>query len=191
MTEDNSIPDAGRVLVTGPSNSGKTYLTARTLERWVDAYGSGAVVVLDFAPEVEHNGQVLGGRLERETELPPDAWAGVLEAHAPRSDSESPTAARALARENAQRATKLLEAMPTDPNAVFVNDATIAFQHERSSLETLLSRTADADLVVINAFESDELGTNDPISQRERDVLELLSGWAETHVRLFEDGGCK
>ncbi len=179
-----TLPTRGRVLITGPSNSGKTYLTARAIEDWVDRQGTDGVAILDFAPELERDGVVLGGRLERETALPPGAWTGVLEAHAPRSQGETLESSRELARENARRATQLFSQMPAAPKAVFVNDATIPFQHEAGTLEALLSKTARADLVVLNAFESDELGTDDPISRRERRVLEQLNRWAERRIRL-------
>ncbi len=179
-----TLPTRGRILITGPSNSGKTYLTARALENWVDGQGDDSVAVLDFAPELKRDGVVLGGRLERETDLPPAAWVGVLDAHAPRSEGETLEASRELARENAQRANRLFEGMPAAPKAVFVNDATIPFQHEAGTLETLCARCESAELVVINAFESDELGTDDPISRRERRVLEQLDQWADRRIRL-------
>ncbi len=179
-----TLPTSGRILITGPSNSGKTYLTARAIEDWVDQHGTDGVAILDFAPELERDGAVLGGRLEREIALPSGAWVGVLEAHAPRSEGKTLEAARELARENARRATQLLEEMPRNPRAVFVNDATIPFQHEAGTLETLCARCESAELVVVNAFESDELGTDDPISKRERAVLEQLDRWAERRIRL-------
>ncbi|GAB3040372.1 hypothetical protein [Natronobiforma cellulositropha] len=178
------IPETGRVLVTGPSNVGKTRLTARALERWLATRGPDGVAVLEFAPELERDGRLLGGRLERFTEYPPAVWAGVLEAHAPRAAAATATEAQALARENARRATAILESVPADPAAVFVNDATIPFQHGSAEPSALLARCADADLVVANAFESDELGVDDPLSRRERRVLETLSAWADVHVRL-------
>jgi len=178
------LPTRGRILITGPANAGKTYQTARAIENWVDRHGADGVVVLDFAPELERDGAVLGGRLERETDLPPEAWTGVLEAHAPRSQGETLEESRELARENARRATQLFSRMPSAPKAVFVNDATIPFQHETGTLETLCARCESADLVVVNAFESDELGTDDPISLRERKVLEQLNRWAERRIGL-------
>ncbi len=171
------------MLLTGPSNVGKTRLTARTLERWIGAHDAEGVVILDFAPEIERDGVLLGGRLSRFVDIPETAWIGALDAHAPRAEGETPTEARRLARENAERARVLIEEAP-EAEAVFVNDATIPFQHEGSDVEALLAACADAELVVMNAFSGQELGTNDPISRRERKARERLIEWAGTHETL-------
>jgi hypothetical protein len=42
---------------------------------------------------------------------------------------------------------------------------------------------------VLNAFESDELGTDDPVSRREREVLATLRAWADRVVRLGDGTG--
>lgn len=179
----SDLPLRGRVLLTGPSNVGKTRLTARTLERWIDARDAEGVVILDFAPEIERDGILLGGRLSRFVDLPAAAWVGALDAHAPRAEGETPAEERRLARENAERARVLIEEAP-EAEAVFVNDATIPFQHEGGNVEALLAACTDAELVVMNAFSIQELGTDDPISRRERKVRERLIRWADVHETL-------
>lgn len=179
----SDLPLRGRVLLTGPSNVGKTRLTARTLERWIDARGAEGVVIFDFAPEIERDGILLGGRLSRFVDIPEAAWTGVLDAHAPRAEGETPAEERRLARENAERAMALIEETPA-MDAAFVNDATIPFQHEAGDVEALLAACTDAERVVMNAFSSQELGTDDPISRRERKVRERLVEWADIHETL-------
>lgn len=180
---DLRFPLSGSTLLTGPSNVGKTTLTARALDAWVDAHGFQGVVVLEFAPVVERKGSILGGRLTQFTAVPDNAWHGVLDAHAPRADSDSEAEAVALARDNAERAAGLLAAAP-EPTAVFVNDATIPFQHERGDVEGFLHYCDRATCAVLNAYESDELGTDDPVSRRERTALDSLKAWADRHLRL-------
>ena len=184
---DVPVQLGGSTLVVGPSGVGKTRLTARALDAWVAREGAGSVVVLEFAPELERDGHLLGGRLDRFTTVPDGAFHGVLDAHAPRSESDSEEAAVALARDNARRARRLLEAAPT-PRAVFVNDATIPLQHDALG-PTALTRYCDrAACAVVNAFEGDELGTTDPVSRRERAALDHLSAWADRTRRLPEPG---
>lgn len=177
------ILETGRVLITGPSNVGKTRCTARALDRWVDAHGANGVAILDFAPEIERDGVLLGGRLSRFTDLPEPAWTEVLDAHAPRAEGETPAETQRLARKNAELAMALIEAMP-EAEAVFVNDATIPFQHEQGDLDELLTACEAAALVVMNAFAGDELGTDNPISRRERAARRQLIGWADTRRKL-------
>lgn len=180
---DPDLPLDGTTLVTGPSNVGKTRLTARTLRRWVEREGTDGVVVLEFAPELERDGRVLGGRLDRFGALPGGVWTGIVDAHAPRAQGRNADEALALARENAAHARRVLDGAPDDPRAVFVNDATIAFQ--AGADPSLLADYCDrADLAVLNAFESDELGTDDPVSRHERAALATLRAWADRHVRL-------
>jgi len=175
---DLPVPLAGSTLILGPANVGKTTLTARALEAWIHRESPEEVVVVDVAPEIERDGQLLGGRLDRFTSVPDDAWYGILEAHAPRSEGATDEEALALARENADRAGRLLGAAPGDPRAVFVNDATIPFQADGDP-----GRLADycdlANVAVLNAFESDELGTEDSVSRNEREALSALRGWAD------------
>jgi hypothetical protein len=77
---------------------------------------------------------------------------------------------------------RIVESMPP-ARAVFVNDATIPFQHA-GDVEALLSACEGAELVVMNAFAGEELGTDDPISRREREARERLIEWVETHETL-------
>lgn len=183
-TSAASLPRSGTVLITGPSNVGKTRLTARALERWVRENGASGVVVLDFAPELHRDGRLLGGRLGRFTEVPDDAWTGVIDAHAPRAESDDERVAVERARENADNAATLFSAAPSDPRAVFVNDATIPFQHESGSVDALLTYCDRASVAVLNAFESDELGDEDRVSRQERATLRALRARADRVVEL-------
>jgi hypothetical protein len=178
----SGLPLEGRVLITGPSNVGKTRLTARALERWIEERGVEGVAILEFAPELERDGVLLGGRLSRFVEIPEAAWAGVLDAHAPRAEGETPEEAQRLARENAIEGVRIVESMPP-ARAVFVNDATIPFQHA-GDVEALLSACEGAELVVMNAFAGEELGRDDPISRRERGARRRLIEWADVHETL-------
>lgn len=181
---DLPFPLSGSTLVTGPSNAGKTRLTYRALGEWVGRNGADGVVVLEFAPELEREGRILGGRLDRFGPLPGDAWVGVLDAHAPRAQGATEEESVELARENAERAARILEAAPDDPVAVFVNDATIALQHGSGDVGRLTAYCDRAECAVLNAFESDELGTDDPVSRRERAALAALHDWADRSVAL-------
>jgi len=178
------FPLRGTTLVTGPSNAGKTRLTARALDAWVAERGPDGVVVLEFAPEIERNGVLLGGRLDRFVEVPEAAFHGVLDAHAPRAAASDETEARELAADNAERARSILDAAPEAPTAVFVNDATIPFQHETGDPDRLTSYCEDADAAVLNAFESDELGADHPVTCRERDALDRLAAGVDRRVEL-------
>lgn len=188
MSEDADLPFplAGSTLVTGPSNAGKTRLTAAALDAWVGERGPSGAVVFDFAPELRRGGRLLGGRLDRFTAVPDEAWYGVIDARAPRAEAGDDGGALALARDNASRAARLFDAAPAAPTAVFANDATIPFQSgaDTAALEAYCDRAAVA---VLNAFKSDELGTDDPVSRHERDALERLGRWADRHVRLDAD----
>lgn len=93
------FPLTGSTLIVGPSQAGKTRLTARALEAWVDRHGTYDVVVLEFAPELERNGRTLGGRLDRFTTIPDGVWHGVLDAHAPRAEGANEAEAVALAKD--------------------------------------------------------------------------------------------
>lgn len=181
---DLPFPLDGRTLIVGPSNAGKTWLTARSLEAWIADNGPAGVVVLDFGPEVQRNDRVLGGRLVRETTIPDAIWYRVLEAHAPRATGDDETEMVSLAADNARRAAELFEAVPERIRAAFVNDATIPFQHEYSEPSILFDRLAEAECVVANAFESDELGSDDPVSRNERRALASLREWADRVVSL-------
>ena len=181
---DEVVPLHGSTVITGPSNVGKTRLTASSLERWIETHGAEDVVVFEFGPEIERDGRILGGHLTRFTTIPTGVFHGVLEANAPRAQSETDEEAIALARDNAERADRLFAAAPSTPRAVFVNDSTIPFQHDVGDLEAFLSYCDRAECAVLNAFESQELGTNDPVSRRERVVLDRLRAWADRIVTL-------
>lgn len=176
-------PLTGSTLIVGPSQAGKTRLTARTLEAWVDRHGTDDVVILEFAPELEHNGRILGGRLNRFTTIPDGVWHGVLDAHAPRAEGADETEVVTLAEDNAERAVEILEAAP-DPNAVFINDATIPLQHESVEVKQVTGYCDRATCAVLNAFDSDELGTDDPVSHQEWTALSELRSWADRTVEL-------
>ncbi|WP_424003217.1 hypothetical protein ACOZ4I_03870 [Haloarcula salina] len=178
------FPLSGSTLLTGPSNVGKTRLTAAALDAWLDREGTDGVVVLDFAPEFERDGTVLGGHLDRFTEIPNEVWVGRMDARAPRAESDTPEQAQALARENWRRARTLLDAVPGAPRAVFVNDVTIPFQHGRESPDDLLDYCDTAACCVCNAFDSDELGVDNPVSRAERDALVRVRAWADRTVEL-------
>lgn len=181
---DLPFPLSGATLIVGPSGAGKTRLTARALDAWVEREGPDGVVVFEFAPELERAGRILGGRLDRFTTIPEDAWLGVLDAHAPRSEGDSDERVVELARENAERAARIFDAAPSNPRAVFINDATIPFQYETGDLDRFTQYCNSAACVVLNAFESDELGVDDPVSRREREVLEELRDWTDRVIEL-------
>jgi hypothetical protein len=178
------FPLAGSTLIVGPSQAGKTRLTARALEAWIEEHGSAGVAVVELGPEYEHEGSVLGRRLERYVDIPADVWVGTVDAFAPRAESDGEAERQKLARKNARAAAERLGDAPTDPAAVFVNDTTIGFQHTDSDLEQLFDYCRTADVAVLNAFESDELGTDDSVSVRERRIVERLQTWSDRTVAL-------
>lgn len=178
------FPLRGTTLISGPSNTGKTRLTARALDAWVAERGAEGVVVLEFAPEIERDGVLLGGRLDRFVEIPDAAFHGVLDAHAPRAAADDEAEARQYAADNAERARSILRAAPATPAAVFVNDATIPFQHASGDPDRLSSYCEDAEAAVLNAFESDELGADHPVTRHERDALDRLAASVDRRVEL-------
>lgn len=180
---DLPFPLSGSTLIVGPSQAGKTRLTARALDAWIEREGIEGAVVLEFAPEVERDGRVLGGRLDRFTMIPDRVWYGILDANAPRSEGETEDETVALALDNAKRAGRILDEAP-DPRSVFVNDSTIPLQHKSFDPERLTSYCRRAECVVMNAFESDELGTDDPVSDYEREVVGFLRTWADQTISL-------
>ncbi|WP_277542059.1 hypothetical protein [Haloarcula laminariae] len=178
------VPLDGTTLAVGPSNAGKTRLTAQALDRWLDAHGPDGCVVLDFAPAIERDGEILGGPLTQFTTVPDRAYHGVVDAHAPRSEGDTDAEALALAAANTAAAVDRLDAASVEPRAVFVNDATIALQSDRAPTERLTGYCDRADCSVVNAFESDELGVDNPVSENERQALERLRAWADRVVEL-------
>lgn len=184
--EPSKVPLDGTTLVVGPSNAGKTRLTARALDEWVAEHGPDGVVVLDFAPTVERDGEILGGPLTQFTAVPESAFHGVVDAHAPRAAGETDAEALALARANAASAAERIEGAPPEPRAVFVNDATIALQADPAAVTGLTDYCDRADCVACNAFESDELGVDSPVSSNERGALDALRQWADRVVELAD-----
>ncbi|ADJ16664.1 hypothetical protein [Halalkalicoccus jeotgali] len=181
------FPLSGATLVTGPSNAGKTRLTARALDAWVAEHGTDGIVVLDFAPEVDQDGTLLGGRLTRFTDISDEVWYGVLEAYAPRTAGETEEEVLTFASANARHSRHLVESMPKNPRVVFANDVTIPFQAgevDGFCVSTLVDYCDDVDVVVCNALESDELGVNDLISRNERATLDVLRTWTDRVIEL-------
>jgi hypothetical protein len=181
---DPTVTQSGTTLVVGPSNAGKTRLTAAALDEWVAREGASGVVVFEFGPEVARDGEVLGGRLDRFTTVPADAWRGVLESHAPRATADDDEDAVALAADNARRAGRLFDAAPPDPRAVFVNDATIPFQHPDADPDRLLDYCAGAELAVLNGLAGDALAGDDPVSRAERETLSAFRARADRVIDL-------
>ncbi|AXG05094.1 hypothetical protein DU500_00870 [Haloplanus rubicundus] len=178
------FPLTGTTLIVGPSNVGKTRLTARALTAWLEREGADGVVVLDFAPEVERDGRILGGRLDRFVTPPAGVWRGVLDAHAPRATAGSEAEAADLAADNARRAATVFDAAPADPRAVFVNDATIPFQTPDADPTRLLDYCDRAEVAVLNALEADAIVGSDPVSEAERATLSAFRERADRIVRL-------
>jgi hypothetical protein len=181
---DPAVPRSGTTLIVGPSNAGKTRLTARALEDRLDREGPAGVVVFEFAPEIERDGTVLGGRLDRFHTPPAAVWRGVLDAHAPRAAADTADEAAALAADNARRATRLFDAAPDDPRAVFVNDATIPFQHPDGDPARLLEYCDRAEMAVLNALAGDAIAGDDPVSRVERRTLSALRGGVDRVLEL-------
>lgn len=178
------FPLAGSTLLVGPSGAGKTRTTARALERWLDDRGSEGTIVFEFGPELKRDDRVVGRRLERFITIPDGVWVGRIDANAPRSEGATADVTLSLARENAERANRLLDTSPATPTAVFVNDATIAFQHDAGHLDRFLAYCAEAECVVVNAYEGEEFGVDDTVSRRERTVLNRLRIWADRMMEL-------
>ncbi|MFB6256229.1 MAG: hypothetical protein ABEH58_05800 [Haloplanus sp.] len=177
------VPLAGTTLIVGPSNVGKTRLTARALSAWLARDGRGGVV-LEFAPEVERDGRVLGGRLDRFVTPPAGVWRGVLDAHAPRTAGANEDEAEELAADNARRARKVFDAAPAAPRAVFVNDATIPFQHPDARPNRLLDYCAGAETAVLNALEADAIVGGDSVSEAEQATLSTFRERVDRVIRL-------
>ena len=185
-TDDGVVVAAtGSTLIVGPSGAGKTRLTAMALQKWIDENGTDGVVVLEFGPSIEHEGRLVGGRLDRFVDIPEDVFYGVLDAHAPRLEGETAVETRELAQTNAENARRLFEALPPDPVVVFGNDVTIPFQHESAAVSRLTKYCDRAACAVVNAYEGDTLGSGDRVSNRERNVLANFRDWAD-HVLSLE-----
>lgn len=185
MTEEElPFPLTGSTLITGPSGVGKTKLTYQALQTWHQQHPDATTVVLDFAPEIERDGRILGGRLTRFGPLPDGAWKAVMDAHAPRAAGSTTEESVNLAKTNATNAARIFDETPPHPDGVFVNDATIPFQHDSSDISRLTAYCDRAQCAVINAFDSSELGTDNPVSTQEKHVLRVLTDWATRTVRI-------
>lgn len=178
------FPLRGSICITGPSGAGKTRLTARALETWLDIHGPEGVVVIDLGPEVRRGDRVLGRRLDRFIELPEAVWVGRVEAHGPRAEGTTDEEAMELARANARRVAVTLAEAPSNPKAVFINDCTLAAHAPSNPLDELLAYCDGATLAVVNAYDGTELGIDDPISRNEREALAVVTRWADRHVAL-------
>lgn len=55
---------------------------------------------------------------------------------------------------------------------------------QRCKPKRLMAFFDQAECVIVNAFESDELGMSDPVSRQEREALSVLKGWADRTVSL-------
>jgi len=181
---DRQFPLTGSTLIVGPSGAGKTTMTAAALTNWLSDHDPCETVIFEFGPELARQNRIIGSRLDRFASIPDDVWIGSVDANAPRSQGDTPTDVLALAKENATQANRLFAAAPSDPKAVFVNDVTIAFQHEAGELDYFLEYCSGTDCVVINAYEGDEFGQNDDVSRQERSVLQTLRTWADRVVEL-------
>lgn len=185
IDDESVVTDTGSTLIVGPSGAGKTRLTARALQNWLDEKGTDGVVVLEFGPAIEHDGRLVGGRLDRFVEIPDDVFHGVLDAHAPRLEGETEAETQNLAKTNAEHAQRLWDALPPDPVAVFANDVTVPFQHASAAVARLTRYADRATCSVVNAYEGDALDSGDRVSDSERAVLETLRNWAD-HVDTLE-----
>lgn len=185
MSEDDlPFPLNGSIVITGTSGTGKTRLTARALEIWLETNGPEGVVVLDLGPEVRRGDRVLGRRLDRFIDLPEEVWVGRVKTRGPRAEGETEEEAMELARANARLAADALEEAPPNPRAVFINDITLAAHAPSNPLDELLAYGDRATLVVVNAYEGTELGVDDPSSRNERSALAVLKRWADRSVVL-------
>lgn len=178
------VAPAGRTLLTGPSNAGKTRATAHAIRDWVENEGAQGVVVLDFAPDHRKGAQVVGRPLATFLEPPEGVWWRHVASRAPRLEARTDDEAVRLAQENAESSDEALGATPPRPRAVFVNDATIPFHAPGRDPTPLLAYAAGARRVVLNALDTADLGTDDPVSRQEQAVLARLRSWADHEVRL-------
>lgn len=183
-TDDLPFPLSGSTLITGPSGAGKTKLTYTAIVTWLNEHTPETTVIFDFAPEVERDNRILGGRLSRFGPLPDTAWKGIMDAHAPRAEGSSIAASTQLAKTNAKNATRIIESAPTHPEGVFVNDTTIPFQSEQTNINRFTAYCDRAECAVLNAFNSTELGSDDPVSTQEQHALDVLTSWADRTISL-------
>lgn len=181
---DPAVPLAGSTLIVGPIRSGKTRLTAATLRRWLDRHGPDDVVVLDFAPEIETEDGLIGGRLDRFIELPDGVHATAIDAYGPRTEGSTDASALELAATNATRAKAAIASAPASPRAIFANDVTIVSQHKVDDIESLMTYCAEADCAVLNAYAGDAFEADDPITATDRAAVDRLRSWADRVIDL-------
>lgn len=175
----------GRLLLTGPTGSGKTRRTAELLRGWVDAKGPQDVVVLEFAPEHERaDGQVLGRRLERFTEIPDEVLYLLVETRAPRASRQTAEKAIEVAQGNAPACQRAIEEIPEPVAALFINDATMAYHVPGSDPAPLLARIRTAGVAVVNALDPEGFETEHPITKQERRVLAQIEDAVDRTQRL-------
>lgn len=183
---DRSLPFPldGSTLIVGPTNVGKTSLTADAVQAWIDRHGPTGVVILEFGPEIEVNGRLIGRRLDRFMTPPPDAWYRPVPMRGPRTEGDGDRDPAAIAERNAKLATEAVADAPAGPSAVFANDVTLALHHDPAQVSQLTGYCDRARCAVLNAHEGDDLGRNDSISRNERDAVRRLRAWADRTVDL-------
>ncbi|XGI84010.1 hypothetical protein ACEU6E_01805 [Halorutilales archaeon Cl-col2-1] len=191
MSRSLSVSFSGSILVSGGLNVGKTRLTAETLVRYADKYPEAETVLLDFAPELMKDGDLVGGHVSRFVDVPETVSEYVLEANAPRLESDTEDGAVELARENHDKGVGLVESAPHDPDAVFVNDATIPFQYPDSDSGTLVEYCERADDCLLNVYDPRSGGDTETVlsdsgvlNSPEAATVESLRGWADVEIHL-------
>jgi hypothetical protein len=157
-----SVP-AGRVLILGPSRSGKTIACARALAAYLNANGPHGVAVLDFAPAYRtDDGRVIGERIERYLSIPPGVLHFVVPTRAPRASTKDPAAALAIAKENAVACNRVLERLPGHIG---------------------LERIGSAHFAVLTALDPVHFDDRHPITIQERAVIAALERQVEHVLR--------
>lgn len=165
-----------KVLITGPTGSGKTRHTAALLEAWVQTHGTDGVVVLEFAPEHRtRDGRILGRRMRRYMEIPEGIVYHEVQTHAPRAWASDEEGSIDLAHENMDSCARAIHAAPRSPRALFVNDATIAYHVPGADPGPLLARIREAGVAVVNALDPQGFDPEHPVTRQERRVLEALT----------------
>lgn len=174
--EDFQTTGEGHVLITGPSNTGKTLACARALLQYVQAHGPEGVAVLEFAPEhTKSDGNVVGRRLTQFMPIPEGCLHFVVPTRAPRLESSTPEQAIDIARANAEACQKILTLLPEQTAAIFVNDATMPFHVPGADPGVLLRHLRGANVAVATALDPVDLDAEHPITKQERAVLAALA----------------
>lgn len=173
----------GSTLVVGPTNVGKTRLTAGAMRRWIGRHGPEGVVVIDLAPDLVVDGRRIGGPIERFEPVPDGVWFARVETDGPRTEGVDGADTAGIAARNADRATRAFRAAPADPVAVFVNDVTLALHDDVGRVGGITAYCDRARCAVVNAHEGGDLDRDDAISRREREAVRRLVDWADRVVR--------